>query len=112
MRLVGTLNWRASSAALIGIASSSSARCSPECIAIIDISILLMIVHYFHVDWPRRFIRPFEACTPLVVNADAVLAFAGSLQSFKAVAGKGEQILHRNGRLKSVELQSRSAFDS
>src|SRR5271168_527966 len=45
-RLVGTSSFRASSAALISSASSSSARCSPGWTAVTAMMDLLVIVHH------------------------------------------------------------------
>jgi hypothetical protein len=46
-----------------------------------------MIIHNFHIKRPGRTRRPFKANPPLVINADAVLAFAISLEDFKPVSG-------------------------
>jgi hypothetical protein len=35
-----------------------------------------MIVDNLHVEWPWRSVSPLEANPPLIVDADAVLAFA------------------------------------
>src|SRR6266851_9181226 len=48
-RLVGTSIFRASSAALISSACSSSARCSPGWIAVSAIAMLLVMVNNLHV---------------------------------------------------------------
>ena len=41
---------------------------------------------------------PFEAYPPLVIDTDAVLAFAVAFQRFKAVAGQRRKILECRGR--------------
>src|SRR6185503_1218987 len=75
------------------------------------ITLLLVIVDDFHIDRSRTFVRPFEANPPLVVDADAVLAFAVSHQCFKPVAGQSGEILQRNGRFEPVKFQARGTLD-
>jgi hypothetical protein len=41
---------------------------------------------------PWRAVRPLKADPPLIVNADAVLAFAITEQRFKAIAGQGREL--------------------
>jgi hypothetical protein len=43
----------------------------------------------------------------LIVNADAVLAFAIAEQRLKAIAGQGREVSQRSGRLKAVKLETR-----
>jgi hypothetical protein len=54
---------------------------------ILAIVYLLMIVHNFHIKRPRGVIRPFKTNPPLVIDADAVPAFAITLKGFKPVSG-------------------------
>src|SRR3984885_15969423 len=97
-RLVGTSSFRASSAALISSASSSSAKCSPGWIAVGAIAMLLMIIDNLQVEWPRRSVGPLEANPPLIVNVDAVLALAVAYQRFKTVLGQRGEISQRPPR--------------
>src|SRR5712664_159634 len=103
-RLVGTFILRASSAALRSSASSSSARCSPGWIAAIAITILLVIIGNFHVGRPGWPVEPFKAQAPLIVNANAVLAFAVTKQGLKPIARQRGEISERCGRLQTVQL--------
>jgi hypothetical protein len=103
-RLVGTSIFRASSAALISSASSSSAKCSPGWIAVSALAMLLVIVDNLHVQWPRRSASPLEANPPLIVNADAVLALAVAYQRFKTVPGNAAR------SLSDVAASIRSSF--
>jgi hypothetical protein len=50
--------------------------------------------------------RPFKAYPPLVIDADAVLAFAVAFQRFKAVAGQRRKVLERRSRFQTVKLQA------
>jgi len=50
-----------------------------------------MVIHDFHVQ--RIFSLPTEANPPLVIDADAVLAHAITLQRFQSVAGWGAQVV-------------------
>jgi hypothetical protein len=52
-----------------------------------------------------RSLRPFKAYPPLVIDADAVLAFAIAFQPFKAVAGQRRKIPDPRGRFQPVKLQ-------
>jgi len=73
---------------------------------------LLMIIDDLDVGGTRRLSRPLKANPPLIVDADAVLAFAISGQRLKTVAGQGGQILQRNGGLQAIQLEARGAFDA
>ena len=48
---------------------------------------------------------PDEADPPLLVDADAVLAAASTLQRLEAVAGRNAQLLERGGSVKHGELR-------
>ncbi len=50
-----------------------------------------MVVHNFHVE--RILTLPAEAYPPLVIHADAVLAFAVVLQGFQVVAVRRAQVI-------------------
>jgi hypothetical protein len=58
---------------------------------------LLVIIHNFHIKRPRRALWPFKANPHLVVDADAVLALAITLETFKSVSGgiKGPNTVRR-----------------
>ena len=73
---------------------------------------LLVIVNNLHVRWSRCLLSPLEADPPLIVNADAVLAFAIANQRFKTIAGQSDKVLKGRGRLQTVKLQARGAFKS
>src|SRR5436190_13885557 len=109
-RLVGTFNWRASSAALMWSASSSSARCSPGGIAVRAMSFSLVIVHDFDIDRPGRTVWPLEADPPLVVDANAVLALPVATECFESIAWQAGKILKCCRRLETVELELRGPF--
>lgn len=68
-----------------------------------------MVVNNFYVGWPWRPARPFKADSPLVVNANAVLALAVADEGFKTIAGQDGQIAERGSRLKTIKLQARGA---
>src|ERR1700676_243946 len=109
-RLVGTSSLRASSAALIWSACSSSARCSPGWIAVTAIKVLLVIVDNLDVRRTRRAVRPLETDSPLIVNANAELALAVADQSFKAIPGQYGKVSQGHGRLQPIELQARGTL--
>ncbi len=52
-----------------------------------------------------RSFRPLKAYSPLVVDANAVLAFAIASQGLKAVAWQGRKVLERGRRFQTVKLQ-------
>jgi hypothetical protein len=60
---------------------------------------LLMVINNFHVGWAGCLFGPFKTDPPLVIDADAVLAFSVSFQGFKAVAGQYGKVSKHNGRL-------------
>ena len=55
---------------------------------------------------------PLKTNPPLIVNADAVLAFAVSSQRLEMIARQGGQVLQRNGGLQTIQLEARGAFDA
>jgi hypothetical protein len=71
-----------------------------------------MMVDNFYVNRSQGLFGPFETHPPLVVDADAVLAFAVSGKRFKTIAGQRGNILQRKRDLKTVELEACGAFDS
>jgi len=69
-----------------------------------------VIINDLDVDGTWRGVGPLEANPPLIVDADAVLAFAISGQRLKTVAGQSGQVLNRNGGLQTVQLEARGTF--
>src|SRR5262249_33168879 len=69
------------SAALIPNSLSSLTKCSPGCIAVSPMTVLLMIINDFNITGAERSSRPFKADPPLIVDADALLSFAVAFQS-------------------------------
>jgi hypothetical protein len=57
-------------------------------------------------------IPPIETNSPLVVNADAVLAFPVSLQSLQLVSGQGRKRPEILGRIKHIQFAKSLALDS
>ena len=51
-----------------------------------------MVINDLNIYRAGRSGRPFEAYPPLVIDTDAVLAFAVAFQRFKAVAGQHREI--------------------
>ncbi len=72
----------------------------------------LVIVNNLDARWTGGSARPLEANSPLIVNANTVLALAVAYQSFKAIAGQNGQVSERCGRLQTVKLQARGALES
>jgi len=60
-----------------------------------------MIINYLHPVW--AIFLPFKANTPLLVDADALLADPISPQGFKAVAGKIHQVLNAHSAIKYLQ---------
>src|SRR2546429_766349 len=50
--------------------------------------------------------------SPLIVNANTVLALAVADQRFEAIPGQGSNVPKRCGRFETVELQARGAVKS
>ena len=71
-----------------------------------------MIVNNLDARWSGGSARPLEANSPLIVNANTVLALAVAHQSFKAIAGQNGQVSEGGGRFQTVELQARGALES
>ena len=71
---------------------------------------LLVIVHNLDVGRPRRPVNPFEANSPLIVDANTVLAFAAPFKSFKPVTGQVCQVGKDGGGVKPVQLQARGTL--
>jgi hypothetical protein len=61
-----------------------------------------VIVHYFHVNGISVF-NP-KADTPLVIDTDAPLTFAVSLQSLQPVAGRRTEVFKPIGIVKHLQL--------
>jgi len=72
----------------------------------------LVIVHDLNIDRTRRTFRPLETNPPLVIDADAVLAFPVPEQRLETVARQGGKVLQRHGRLETIKLQRRGPLDS
>lgn len=64
-----------------------------------------MIIDDLNTGWPQIAIPPFETDPPLIVDTNAVLAFAIASQGLKPVAGQRRKIPHRRSGLDPVELQ-------
>jgi hypothetical protein len=58
-----------------------------------------MVVHNFHIKRPWGSLRPFKANPPLVIDADAVLASAITLEAFQPVS-RG---IERHETIRSVQ---------
>src|SRR5579864_7015175 len=71
-----------------------------------------MIVDDLNVRGAWRSILPRKTNPPLIVNPDAVLSFAVSLQSFKAITWQNGKVRQRHGCFESVELEPGGAFDA
>src|SRR6185503_9922417 len=93
-------------------ASSSSANCSPGCIALDAMVCSSVIIDNLDVRRARRSVRPLKADAPLIVNPDAVLALAIAFQRFEPVAGQRRQVLTDVGRFKAIELEPRRSLDA
>jgi len=62
--------------------------------------LLSMIINNFYVVW--TIFPPFEANSPLLVYADALLAGPVSTQRFKSIAGKIHQVFDAGGAVKDL----------
>ena len=62
-----------------------------------------MVVHDFHFGRTRTSLGPFEADSPLVVDADTPLPFSLAHKCLETVAGS-RQVAQTSGRVKLVEL--------
>src|ERR1035437_7606747 len=72
----------------------------------------LVVIHNFHIPRARGTVRPFEANTPLVIDADAVLAFAASFQGLEPVSRQNGKVAERQGSFQPVQLQASGPFDA
>ena len=68
-----------------------------------------MVVHNFHVQ--RIFALPAEGNPPLVIHADAVLAFAVVFQGFQPVAVGHAQVSEAPGLMQQQQLPPRHALN-
>jgi hypothetical protein len=75
-------------------------------------SMFLVIINDLHVRWAWRSVGPLKADSPLVVDANAVLALSISCQRLKAVAWKCRKVRHRCSGLHAVELEACGSFKS
>jgi hypothetical protein len=73
---------------------------------------LLMIINDLHVRWAEGVFGPFKASTPLIINANAVLALPVLSQRFQTIGGQYGKVCRHDGRLQSVQLQTGGTFDS
>lgn len=64
-----------------------------------------------HLDAPSVAIAPLEADTPLIVDANCVLAAAVTAQDLQAIAGRRAQIAEQNGRVDGQEFRSRARLN-
>src|SRR5437016_5880741 len=111
-RFVATFSRRASSAALMSRVSSSSARCSPGCIALGAMLWSSVIIDNLDVCRASRSVRPLKEDAPLIIHADAVLALAIACQRFEPVAGQCRQVLKDVGGFDPIELEPRRPLDA
>jgi hypothetical protein len=68
-----------------------------------------MIIHDLHVFCMP--VTPYEADTPLIIDADTVLPFPISLQGFQSVRRREAQILQTGGGIDRVEFHERSLLN-
>src|SRR6266576_3167179 len=73
---------------------------------------LLVVINDLHIRGTGLSFRPRKTNPPLIVYANAVLAFAIPFEGCKAVAGQGCKVRQRSGRLEPVQLQAGGAFNS
>ena len=71
-----------------------------------------MVINDFNAGRAGGTLQPFEANPPLVVDADAMLALAVSLQSFQAIAGQRRKIPQDHSSLQTIQFQPRSPFNA
>jgi hypothetical protein len=62
-----------------------------------------MIVYDLDVDRPQRAFRPFEANPPLVIDTNAVLTLAVTIEGLQLIAGDGGQIPQAGRRLQPIK---------
>ena len=73
---------------------------------------LLVVIDNFNIRRTGGTFWPFEANTPLVVDADAVLAFPAALQGLEPVSRQNCKVAEREGRFEPVQLQTGGALDA
>jgi len=61
-----------------------------------------MVVHNFHVCWPR--ICPAETDAVLIINTNTLLSLSISLQGFQAVSWRNPKFVQRNYGVKLIKL--------
>ena len=66
-----------------------------------------MIVGYLDVDGTGRAFRPFKTNSPLIVDANAVLALAGALECLEPVAADGSEVFEVRRRFQTVKSDFR-----
>jgi len=62
-----------------------------------------MIVHYLNARWARRAFRTFKANSPLLIDANRILAGSVALKGFQAIAREPGQIKQTHGGVKNFE---------
>jgi hypothetical protein len=65
-----------------------------------------VIVDDLDIEWAGRSIRPLEAKSPLVIDANAVLVFSVSQQNLEMVAGQEHQVIAIEG----IEQNAQALF--
>jgi hypothetical protein len=69
----------------------------------------LMVVHYFHII--NATFLPYKADTPLVINANAALTPALTLERFKAITGRLPQVIKCSCPMKIEQFSTSGALD-
>src|SRR6516164_3424334 len=73
---------------------------------------LLVIVNYLDIRRTGRICGPFKANPPTVIDANAVLTLAVSLQCLQTVAGQRGQVAQGNRGIQLVQLKKGGALNS
>ena len=73
---------------------------------------LLVIVHNLYIRWTGRSLRPLETNSPLIVDADTVLALAVASEGFKAITGQRGKVSDGCGRLHAIQPQPGGPLES
>src|SRR5258708_25079023 len=73
---------------------------------------VLVVIDNFNIRRPRLAFRPFKAYPPLVVDADAVFAFAVALQRLEPIPGQNRKVPDCERRFEPVQLHASGAFDT
>jgi len=63
-----------------------------------------MVVNNLDIRWTGSPCKPSKADPPLIIDANAVLAFSIPLQGFESVAWQGSEIPELHSRFQAVEL--------